>query len=195
MSEYRRMDAFTNEPVLDHEYDGIEELDNPLPGWWLATFYGAILFAAVYFTWQNIYAGGHVHWNKYMQQRQAIETKAAERAAAEAAALDPKALTKELQDPANASKGQAIFAAKCSVCHAPDGGGLVGPNLTDDYWINGDGTPVAVYKVARDGVNAKGMPSWGPILSKDELKEVVSYVLTLRGTSPANPKEPQGEKH
>lgn len=193
--EYRRLDEITNEPVLDHDYDGIEELDNPLPGWWLATFYGAIVFAAGYFIWHNIYGDGHLHWASYMKQRQAIEAKTIARDAAAEAALNPQALTTELASADLASQGKGIFESKCATCHLPDGGGLVGPNLTDNYWINGDGTAVPVYKVIRDGINAKGMPPWGAILAENELKQVSAYVLSLKGTTPASPKEPQGEQY
>lgn len=193
--EYKRLDEVTNEPVLDHEYDGIEELDNPLPGWWLATFYGAIVFAAFYIVWHNVYGDSQLHWAKYMKQRQAVEAKATAREAASEAALDPEALAKELSNADLASAGKAIYDGKCSACHALDGGGLVGPNLTDNAWINGDGSAVPVYKVIRDGINAKGMPPWGPILSEDELKQVSAYVLALKGTTPASPKEPQGEQY
>ena len=191
---YRRMDEILGEPVLDHEYDGIEELDNPLPGWWLATFYGAIIFSVFYFTYHNIVNDSHVAESRYKTQIAAIEAKQAEIKAEQEANLDEGALNKELMQASLAGPGKAIFEGKCASCHAADGGGLVGPNLTDAHWINGDGSPVTIFKVIRDGVNANGMPPWGGILNESEMKQVSAYVVSLKGSTPANPKAPQGEK-
>ena len=190
----RRLDEFTNEPVLDHEYDGIEELDNPLPGWWLATFYICIAFAGVYFTWQNILAGGHVHEQAYRAERAAIEAKSAAAEAAKVKAIDPVAFNKELSDKGLAASGAQVFGSRCASCHGPQAGGLIGPNLTDAYWIHGDGTPLEIYKVVDKGVNDKGMPNWGAILKPGDLKQVTAFVYSLKGSHPGNPKAPQGQK-
>lgn len=190
----RRLDEFTNEPVLDHEYDGIEELDNPLPGWWLATFYITIVFAAGYFTWHNIVGGANLHEKAYRAERAQIEAKIAEREKAQQAAIDPVAFAKEHSDPGLVAPGGKVFEGKCSSCHGPQGGGLIGPNLTDNFWIHGDGSALEVHKVVAKGVNDKGMPPWEALLSKEELKQVVAYVLSLKGSKPANPKAPQGQE-
>ena len=189
----RRIDELTNEPVLDHDYDGIEELDNPLPGWWKATFYLTIVFAAGYFAWHNIFAGGQVHEMAYRAERAALDAKVAAIEQAKAAAFDPAALAKELADPKLASTGQPVFAAKCVSCHGAQAQGVIGPNLTDNAWINGDGTPAAIFKVVKDGVNEKGMPPWGPLLKEAELKGVVAYVISLKGSNPPGAKPPQGQ--
>ena len=190
----RRMDEMTNEPVLDHEYDGIEELDNPLPGWWLATFYITIVFAAFYFSWQNIFAGGHVHEQAYLADQAALDQKIAKIQEAAAKAFDPAKLAKELGDKALIEPGKQVFQTNCVTCHGPAAGGVVGPNLTDDYWIHGDGTPVAIWKVVNEGVPEKAMPTWGKQLAAEQVKQVVAYVISLHGSHPANAKEPQGKK-
>jgi cytochrome c oxidase cbb3-type subunit 3 len=195
MSEIRRYDEITNEPVLDHDYDGIEELDNPLPGWWLATFYLCVIFAGGYFLWFQILNDGNNIRHTYNQEWQAMEAKAMEADAAAAASMSDDLFAKQVNDPAVVTAGKAVYESKCSSCHAPDGGGLIGPNLTDNHWLHGDGKPMAVFKVIKDGVMAKGMPAWGPVLSKEELSQVSAFVVSLKGTKPAAPKEAQGDAY
>lgn len=193
-NEYRRYDEALGEPVLDHEYDGIEELDNPLPRWWLWTFYGAIVYSALYFAWHNILNDGHLAESRYQAQVAAIEATQQKLRAEAEASLDEVALSADLRDDKIAVLGKPIFEAKCASCHGAEGGGLVGPNLTDAYWIHGRGEPIGIYKVIRDGVNAKGMPPWGGLLDEKELMQVSAYVVALKGSSPAQAKAPQGEK-
>lgn len=193
-SHIRRLDEKTNEPVLDHEYDGIEELDNPLPGWWLATFYITIVFAAFYFSWQNIFAGGHVHEEAYRADQARLDAKIAAVEAEAAKNFDATKLAAELGDKALVAPGAAVFKANCVTCHGPAAGGVVGPNLTDDYWIHGDGSPVEIWKVVDKGVPEKAMPSWGALIKPEEVKQVVAYVVSLHGSHPANARPPQGKK-
>ena len=188
----RRLDEFTNEPVLDHEYDGIEELDNPLPGWWLGTFYITIVFAAGYFAWHNIVGGGQVHERAYRAERAVVEAKINELAMANQAAIDPVAFAKEVSDKALIAPGGQIYSGKCAACHGAKGEGMIGPNLADNYWIHGDGTPLEIFKVIDKGVNEKGMPPWGSLLKKAELNQVTAYVISLQGSNPPNAKPPQG---
>jgi len=190
----RRMDEILNEPVLDHEYDGIEELDNPLPGWWLATFYGCIVFAAVYFLWHNVLGDSRLAEHEYKRQWASIEAQQAAELAEQKSNLNPETLAVEVSQPEAVSAGAGIYASRCSACHGQLGEGGIGPNLADAYWIHGDGSVVPVYEVIRDGINANGMPPWGGLLSEAELKQVTGYVLSLQGTEPANAKAPQGEK-
>lgn len=188
-------DHLTNDPLLDHDYDGIKELDNPLPGWWLGTFYIAIVFAAFYFTWHHIIGDGHLVQKAYEKQWADMQAAELAKSAAQMASLSDETLLKGSKDSAVVAAGKDKFTSTCSSCHGPDGGGLIGPNLTDAYWINGDGKPLSILKVIKEGVTAKGMPAWGPVLSQQDVSNVTSYIVSIQGSKPANPKAPQGEKY
>ncbi len=167
-----------------HEYDGIREYDNPLPGWWKMLFWATILFSIPYTIWYHV-LGNDIY--------AAYEDEVAQAAPAgptlETTAAGLMAL---MEDPLQLEKGRKIFERNCAACHTADGGGLVGPNLTDDHWI--DVRRIEdIPEVVRKGVPAKGMTPWQGILSDDEIALVSAYVASLRGTTPANPKEPQGE--
>lgn len=177
-----------NDEILDHDYDGIREYDNPLPGWWVALFWLGIVFGVVYVPYY-LFGPGPL----------AAEEYAEEMAAAAAAMPEKKALSSDdllaaQKDPARIAKGKETFGKLCAACHVADGGGLVGPNLTDDFWIHG-GSMADVVEVVTEGVPEKGMISWKTQLSPDEIVDVSAFVKSLRGTTPANPKEPQGEKY
>jgi cytochrome c oxidase cbb3-type subunit 3 len=179
--------------LLDHEYDGIREYDNPLPRWWVNVFYATILFAVVYFL--NIIPGigtgpGRIA-NYEAEMAAAQQMRDAE--AANAAPVTSQMIVALSHDPAAMAKARDRFKATCSPCHREDGGGNIGPNLTDDFWIHG-GDPLQILQTVTQGVPAKGMPAWGQVLKPDEVTRVVAYVTTLRGTNPKNPKAPQGER-
>jgi cytochrome c oxidase cbb3-type subunit III len=180
--------------ILDHEYDGIREYDNPLPRWWLNVLYATILFSVVYYL--NIIpgvgtgAGRIAHYEAEMAAAQ----QARDAAAAKAAPVTPEAIAALTHDAAAMAKGRERFTATCSPCHRADGGGNIGPNLTDDFWIHG-GDPGQILQTVTQGVAAKGMPAWGQVLKPDELTIVVAYVTTLRGSNPSNPKAPQGDRY
>jgi cytochrome c oxidase cbb3-type subunit 3 len=176
--------------LLDHEYDGIREYDNPLPRWWLATLWGTVIFAVLYFL--NVIPGlgeGRGWHNNYA----ADSTAAAERRAASdpLAGVTEATLSAVATTPAQLEAGRIVFATYCVACHLADGGGSIGPNLTDPYWIHG-GRPLDIFTTVRNGVLDKGMPAWSASLSPDQVIAVAGYVLTLRGTTPAQPKAPQG---
>jgi len=175
--------------LLEHEYDGIQEFDNPLPTWWKLIFYATIIVAPLYL-WDPLGIGvGPGKVEAYKQ----------ELAAFNAAHPKPVATYTDEQvaafarDPAKVAAGKVVFATYCAPCHRPDGGGLVGPNLTDDHWIHG-GRPSEIMKTVTEGVLAKGMPNWGKMLKPDQVEGAVAYVQTLHGTNPANPKAPDGVK-
>lgn len=177
----------------DHDYDGIKELDNVLPPWWLAGFY--ITIAVSIFYYFKVFTDP----DKYSQQREyeiAVEKGKEEVAAYKAAhpeLYDVANLT-AFTDDANLAKGKELFATKtCVACHAPDGGGGIGPNLTDEYWILGGGFQNVYNTLMNGGREGKGMIAWKSQLSQLEIQQLASYVLSLEGSSPANPKEPQGE--
>lgn len=175
-----------------HVYDGIEEVNNPLPTWWQWTLYGTIVFAVIYwFDFEVL----KVH----RSSRESFEAQAASEAkkkADEALAMGqitPEVLMSMSKDPKTVEDGRRIFTANCAACHRADGGGVIGPNLTDNYWLHG-GKPDQVFKTVREGFVTKGMPPWGPQLGDAKSAAVVAYVLTLRNTNVANGKAPQGDK-
>ncbi len=179
------------EIVLDHNYDGIRELDNNLPPWWLYGFYASVIFAFIYLAKYHIF-DGTTQTEEYTQEM--AEAKAAvEEYKKNAADLIDANTVEELTDAADLKAGQAIFESKCFACHKIDGGGGIGPNLTDDYWINGGGIKNVFHTISEGGRAGKGMVAWKSELKPKEIAQVASYVLSLHGKQPADPKEPQGE--
>lgn len=185
-------DTLTNERLIkDHNYDGIRELDNDLPPWWKWLFYITIVFAVVYMIRLWVFKSDDL-----IQQREyAIEM---ERAAASAPAMPES--TGELQfvlleDEASLASGKETWDKICAVCHLVDGGGLVGPNMTDNYWIHGNSIEDQ-FNIITNGVIEKGMIPYRDQLSEKKRLEVISYImLELQGTTPANPKDPQGDPY
>ena len=174
--------------LLDHNYDGIQEYDNPMPRWWLYIFWGTIVWALLF--WLNV-PGIGVGKGRIADYDASVAEAAAAMPAQPSAGPDAAALLAASKDPTAVAAGHTVFAAYCSACHGPDGGGVIGPNLTDAYWIHG-GTPDAIYHTVATGVLEKGMPAWGPTLKPDELDAVVAYVISLQGSTPAAPKAPEG---
>ena len=184
-----------NDPLLlDHEVDGIRELDNRLPRWWVWLFYLTILFAAIYMSYYHVFATGNLAAKGQMIAEYQAEMKAGETLKAAAMARF-EATMASLQPSKEAdvlARGKKIFLTLCAPCHRPDGGGLVGPNLTDDYWIHGSNF-VDNVTTNWNGVPAKGMITWKNTLKPNEIYEVASYIYTLRGTHPPNPKPPENQ--
>jgi cytochrome c oxidase cbb3-type subunit III len=176
--------------MSDHEYDGIHELDNPLPKWWLVTFYATIVFSFFYAPYYHFFGGLNplAEFRMEVARLKLDKPKSTDEG-------DTKALLLALSDSDAKKLGESVFATKCIACHGPQAQGVIGPNLTDDYWISGSGSAPDIYKVVRDGVPAKGMPPWGAIISQTELAGVAAYIASLRGSQPANPKAPQGDLH
>ncbi len=179
------------EIILDHNYDGIKELDNNLPPWWLYGFYISIIFAAVYLLRYHVFNGD--------SQIDELETELAEaRTAIEAYKKTAKNLVDintvtMLTDAADISAGKSVFDTNCVACHMADGGGGIGPNLTDDYWILGGDIKSVFKTVSEGGRSGKGMIAWKQQLKPLQMAQVASYVLTLQGTTPAKPKAAEGD--
>ena len=176
--------------LLDHNYDGIHEFDNDLPPWWKYGFYATILFAAAYLGFYHVSRnGGQLQGAEYAAEMQQAALLVA------TTSDDPNLLTtyQPLTVAAELSTGKGIFTTNCAPCHGASGEGKVGPNLTDEYWLHG-GEVNHVYKTIKFGVTSKGMVAWKGKLSGKQILQVSSYVLSLKGTKPANAKPPQGEK-
>ncbi len=188
------LDVFDDEKdlLIDHEYDGIQELNNNLPPWWVGLFWIMCIIGVVYFTYYHILTD----WSSAKQFQEEMAMGQAEVDAyvkAHGGAISESTVTL-LEDDASLAAGKAIYETNCVACHLADGGGIVGPNLTDNYWIHGPGIK-DVFKVVKNGGRpGEGMVAWKAILSGKEMQQVASYVLVkLHGTTPANPKDPQGE--
>jgi cytochrome c oxidase cbb3-type subunit III len=179
-------------PIEDRPYDGIVEDNNPLPGWWKTILYVCTLFAIAYMV--------VVHSEFLVSARTDLQRFDAEMAAMRYSqdslrSLKPpfvyEEMTALLIDPDRLAQGKSIYIERCLACHATGGAGAIGPNLTDDFWIHSARVDSVAYLVL-NGVASKGMPTWGNLLSDDQIKSVAVYVKSLRGTNPPNPKAPQG---
>ena len=173
-----------------HDYDGIQELDNRMPPWLQFLFYTTIFIAVVYSAY---YFSGLGDLQIAELDKEIANAEAEKKAYMEkvGASMDENSVTL-LTDKAAVEAGMKIFQEKCTACHGTEGGGSVGPNLTDAYWLHGGGIH-NVFKVIKYGVPEKGMISWEKQLSPTDIQKVASFVLSLKGTKPANAKEPQGE--
>ena len=181
MSESRKHDPIQGEIV--HEYDGIQEADNALPRWWLWTLYVAMIFSVGYwFYYEEFKAGPGLTQAYYAEQAREAEKRG----------VDPTdgELLAAVQGPA-LELGKQAFAANCAACHEAQGQGKIGPNLTDSAWLHG-GAPVAIFRTVRDGVPAKGMPAWGPVLGRAGVTQVTAFILSLRDKNIPG-KAPEGQ--
>ncbi len=174
--------------LLNHTYDGIQEYDNPMPRWWLLTFAATIIFSVIYLFNIGPVGNGEGRIADYEADMAAY---AKAHPAPTGGDMSSDQLLALVKDEEAMEEGKEAYTAYCASCHAPDGGGLIGPNLADAYWLHG-GTIADIYKTVTIGVLEKGMPPWGKTLKPEQLSAVVAYVSTLQGTTPANPKAPQG---
>lgn len=181
------------ELMLDHSYDGIVELDNHMPPWLANVFYITIAFGIGYFVYYSVLGLGKTQLEEYAEEQRIAAIKIEAYKANLLDLIDEN--TVEFDQSASAlAAGKSIYDMNCAACHASDGGGGVGPNFTDEYWIHG-GSINDIFRIVKYGVPAKGMIPWDDQLSPEEMQQVSSYIKTLVGTTPANPKEPQGEKY
>lgn len=178
--------------VRPHSYDGIEEYDNPLPGWWKWSFYVTIVWSGVYVVAIGLGLVNTYEGDLATESRQVDAMVRTWEEAHPKPTIDEETLAAAVQEPGAAEKGGAIFAERCASCHGPKGQGLIGPNLTDAYWIHG-GSLKSIHTVIAEGVGEKGMPAWGPILKPAEVVAVVSWVQSVQGSNPEGAKAPQGE--
>ncbi|SIR23601.1 cbb3-type cytochrome c oxidase N-terminal domain-containing protein [Maribacter ulvicola] len=179
------------EIILDHNYDGIRELDNNLPPWWVYLFYASIVFGVVYLLRFHVF-------NDYNQKMEYEQEVAAAQLEIEAYKKTAKGLVDAntvvfLTDASDISAGKGIFESNCVACHMADGGGGIGPNLTDQNWILGGGIKNVFHTISEGGRDGKGMIAWKQNLKPVEIAQVASYVLTFQGTTPANPKAAEGD--
>ncbi len=179
--------------LLDHNYDGIQELDHVLPRWWLWTLYGTIVFAIGYCGYYLTGIGPNPQQELSVALKE-IEALSPAPSSGGGSASSEGELLAASKDASRVKHGAEVYAGKCLACHGDKGQGIVGPNLTDDFWIHGKGTLSDMANLIAIGVPEKGMPPWGTLLTTDELKDVVAFVHSLHGSNPPGAKAPQGEK-
>lgn len=175
--------------LLDHDFDGIRELDNKVPPWFNFIFYGSMVFAAIYLLNYHVFGTGKLMIDEYLDEIR-IANEQRETLIKTGALINENNVT-QLKDEASLLNGKNTFIVNCVPCHGPDAGGTVGPNLTDKYWIHGGGIN-NVFKTIKYGVPVKGMISWQTILNPKKIQEAASYVLSLQGTNPPAGKSPEG---
>ena len=191
MSDVRRTDEIQGEIL--HEYDGIEEADNRLPNWWLATFYGAIVFGVGYW----------FYYHEFQVEPTTSEAYAAAAAVSTEADVAEEADLLALADDASAiASGRETFATTCAACHGDRGQGVIGPNLTDAAWLHG-GDPVSIYSAIRNGITSDrariagsaGMPGWGGQLGETRTRAVTAFLLSIRDTNEGGGREAEGDAY
>lgn len=173
-----------------HDYDGIRELDNNLPPWWKAMFYACCVYAVVYMYYYHMGGGGVSIEDAYATEVEDARIANLEYLHKQANKVDETSVV-ALADASSIDAGKAIFITTCAACHGQNAEGNVGPNLTDEFWLHGGGIH-NVFKTIKYGVPAKGMIAWEAQLSPVKMQQVASYILTLKGSNPANAKAPQG---
>lgn len=177
--------------LLDHSYDGIQELNHPLPSWWAFLFYAFIIYGIGHFVY-FVFLGGPSLRDEFKKEYAVVVAHQEEFKKLEGE-FNPETYA-EFSTPEQIKKGAEVFENNCVACHMEKGYGDIGPNLTDNYWLWAKGTPETVYPIVFNGVVDNGMPNWAEVLSKEEIYQVVAYVQTLHNTNHPKGKAPQGEK-
>ena len=175
--------------LLDHDYDGIKEYDNDLPRWWLNIFWLTAIFGLAYLIYTHWYAEpDSVRIAREVAEIKEIQAKSS---AASESTITEEYLLSLVSKPEVVAKGKEIFTAKCMACHGMNAEGIVGPNMTDNYWIHGN-KMLEMRTVVLNGVLDKGMVAWKGMMTDEEINSVLAFIRSLRGSKPANPKAPQG---
>jgi len=179
--------------IKGHQYDGIREYDNPMPGWWLWLLWATVIFSVIYILGIHVFGFVDTYEEDLAQGQAELETRRAAFAQTQPAfEADEATLATFVGDDARIAAGAANFNAVCSPCHGPEGQGSIGPNLTDAYWING-GANVDLFNVISKGVVEKGMAPWEGVYSPEQRAELVAFIRSIQGTNPPNAKAPEGD--
>lgn len=181
--------------IMEHKFDGISELNNPTPAWFMVLFYGTIIFAVGYLLNYHVFQYGKSQQEEYVAE---IEQAATDKVAFLANPVNSASAVNEgnvvqSKDDAVIKSGASLFTNRCTPCHGEHAEGIVGPNLTDEYWLHGGGIK-DVFKTIKYGIPEKGMVSWEKSLSAQQISDLANYVLSLKGSKPAGAKAPQGNK-
>ena len=180
------------ELMMEHAYDGIAELDNPTPLWFMGLFYGSIAFAVVYMIVFHVVGSGDIMGSEYTQEMAIADEQREAYIAKVAGGINENTVTR-LMDVKGIGAGKTLYAQNCVVCHGANAEGKIGPNLTDAYWLHG-GNVKRIFHTLTEGVPEKGMMAWKGQLNPLQIQQLSSYLMSLQGSNPAGAKEPQGEK-
>jgi cytochrome c oxidase cbb3-type subunit 3 len=180
-----------HEIELDHNYDGIRELDNKLPPWWVYSFYITIIFAVIYLVRFHV-LDDYNQEEEYIADVEKADIEIEKWKETAKDFVDAESVTM-LEDEDRITNGENLFIANCVACHQVDGGGGIGPNLADEHWILGGGIKNVFTTINEGGRSGKGMVAWNNTFKPSEMHEIASYVMTFQGTTPADPKAPEGE--
>ena len=180
------------ELTMEHAYDGITELDNPTPPWFMGLFYSTIVFAVIYLIVFHVVGSGDIMEREYTQEMAVADQQREEYIRKVAGSINENTVT-QLKDVKGIEAGKALLTQHCTACHGANAEGKVGPNLTDAYWLHG-GNMKAIFHIITEGVPEKGMIPWKKQLNPLQVQQLASYILSLQGSNPVGAKEPQGEK-
>ncbi len=181
-----------NNPLKPHSYDGIQEYDNNLPVWWIWTFILTVVFGVGYWLVYHVYELAPSQAEEIAADLQSHQALSAVNADVKTSFTSDEALLM-IADAKLMEDSKNTFITNCVACHGPQAGGIIGPNLTDEYWLHGN-TPENIFNVIEKGVVEKGMVPWKGVLTVEQMRHMTAYILSLKGSNPANPKAPQGEK-
>ena len=174
---------YTDQEIEGHSYDGIKELDNDLPPWWLWMFYITVFFGVVYLLNYHVFKTGKLQTEEYI-----AEVEYADKIYAN--------VDQEYEGPATEdailAMGKEAYDKTCMQCHGNVGQGTIGPNLTDKYWLHGGGIN-DIYKTIKYGVTGKAMQAWKSTYSNEQIYAISSYIMSMQGTNPEGAKDPEGE--
>jgi cytochrome c oxidase cbb3-type subunit 3 len=183
---------YEDELLIGHEYDGIREYDNPIPPWLSLIFTGTIIWSFFYVVAINL---GYIdRYEESLEEGQQAIASMRRETQANQKKMSNKLLAKAVDKSKRVKNGKKLFTSNCSPCHGKKGGGQIGPNLTDKYWIHG-GKLTDIYKTIANGVQAKQMPAWKSKLKRKEMVDVVAFVRSIQGTEPPDAKKPEGDPY
>jgi cytochrome c oxidase cbb3-type subunit 3 len=175
-------------PLRPYEADGIHELDNNLPNWWVGLFVFTTVFAVLYLLYMHLFGGASIQ----QEYEQSLKVTYNTSPSASGNSDEPTELNAMIGHENSIKKGKETYSANCAPCHGVSGEGTIGPNLTDKYWLHG-GSPDKIFDTIQNGFPAKGMPAWGTIIGDTKCKQLAAYLTSLKGSNPPNAKAPQGD--
>ncbi len=179
--------------LREHMYDGIQEYDNPMPGWWLWIFWATVIFAPIYILGVHVFDFIPSYEDDLAAGQAEIQSiREAYESTTQPFEITPETMAAYIGVQEHIDAGAAIFSANCLMCHGDKGQGLIGPNLTDNYWIHGN-EDANLFNVITNGVPEKGMTAWANILSPEQRAQVIAFIRTLAGTNPPGGRDPEGE--